>query len=24
VRAAEWLRGKRGLYDFREVWQELP
>jgi 4-hydroxy-tetrahydrodipicolinate reductase len=22
VRAAEWLRGKQGFYDFREVWRE--
>jgi 4-hydroxy-tetrahydrodipicolinate reductase len=23
VRAAEWLAGKKGFYDFREVWREL-
>jgi len=23
VRAAEWLAGKRGFYDFRDVWREL-
>jgi 4-hydroxy-tetrahydrodipicolinate reductase len=23
VSAAEWLRGKRGFYDFREVWREM-
>ncbi|MGA9472667.1 MAG: dihydrodipicolinate reductase C-terminal domain-containing protein, partial [Terriglobales bacterium] len=23
VRAAEWLVGKSGVYDFREIWREL-
>lgn len=23
VRAAEWIVGKKGFYDFRDVWQEL-
>jgi 4-hydroxy-tetrahydrodipicolinate reductase len=23
VKAAEWLRGKKGFYDFRDVWREL-
>jgi 4-hydroxy-tetrahydrodipicolinate reductase len=23
VRAAEWLKGKQGFYDFRDVWREL-
>jgi 4-hydroxy-tetrahydrodipicolinate reductase len=23
VRAAEWLAGKRGFYDFKDVWREL-
>jgi len=23
VRAAEWIKGKRGFYDFRDVWREL-
>ncbi|HEX4487197.1 MAG TPA: dihydrodipicolinate reductase C-terminal domain-containing protein [Terriglobales bacterium] len=23
VKAAEWLKGKKGFYDFREVWREL-
>lgn len=23
VRAAEWLRGKRGFFDFRDIWREL-
>jgi 4-hydroxy-tetrahydrodipicolinate reductase len=23
VKAAEWLQGKKGFYDFREVWKEL-
>lgn len=23
VRAAEWIRGKKGVYDFREIWQQL-
>jgi 4-hydroxy-tetrahydrodipicolinate reductase len=24
VRAAEWLRGRTGFFDFREVWRDLP
>jgi 4-hydroxy-tetrahydrodipicolinate reductase len=23
VRAAEWLAGKKGFYDFKDVWREL-
>ena len=23
VRAAEWLKGKKGFYDFKDVWQEM-
>jgi 4-hydroxy-tetrahydrodipicolinate reductase len=23
VRAAEWLMGKKGFYDFKDVWREL-
>jgi 4-hydroxy-tetrahydrodipicolinate reductase len=23
VRAAEWLRGRKGFYDFKDVWREL-
>ena len=23
VRAAEWIKGKKGLYDFREIFKEL-
>ena len=23
VRAAEWLKGKRGFYDFKDIWREL-
>ena len=23
VRAAEWIRGKKGVYDFRDIWQQL-
>jgi len=23
VRAAEWLAGKKGFFDFREVWREM-
>ena len=23
VRAAEWLKGKKGFYDFKDVWREL-
>jgi 4-hydroxy-tetrahydrodipicolinate reductase len=23
VRAAEWVKGKKGLYDFKDVWREL-
>jgi 4-hydroxy-tetrahydrodipicolinate reductase len=23
VRAAEWIRGKKGIYDFRDIWQQL-
>ena len=23
VRAAEWLRGKKGFYDFKDIWREL-
>jgi 4-hydroxy-tetrahydrodipicolinate reductase len=23
VRAAEWLTGKKGFYDFKDVWREL-
>jgi 4-hydroxy-tetrahydrodipicolinate reductase len=24
VRAAEWLHGKKGFFDFKDVWRELP
>jgi 4-hydroxy-tetrahydrodipicolinate reductase len=24
VRAAEWLRGRRGFYDFRDIWRQMP
>jgi 4-hydroxy-tetrahydrodipicolinate reductase len=23
VRASEWLRGRQGFYDFRDVWREM-
>jgi 4-hydroxy-tetrahydrodipicolinate reductase len=23
VRAAEWLNGKKGFYDFKDIWREL-
>ena len=23
VRGAEWLRGRRGFYDFKDVWREM-
>jgi 4-hydroxy-tetrahydrodipicolinate reductase len=23
VRAAEWIRGKKGVYDFQDIWQRL-
>jgi 4-hydroxy-tetrahydrodipicolinate reductase len=23
VRAAEWLAGKKGFYDFKDIWREL-
>ena len=24
VRAAEWIAGKKGFFDFRDVWREMP
>lgn len=24
VRAAEWLQGKKGFFDFKDIWRELP
>jgi 4-hydroxy-tetrahydrodipicolinate reductase len=24
VKAAEWVQNKRGFYDFKDVWRELP
>lgn len=24
VRAAEWIAGKQGFFDFKDVWREIP